>query len=60
MRRKGVGDLVEPPEPGKQRGAYLQVYPPNQTVALATAVNLNACTSQVFPLVAGARFPANS
>jgi hypothetical protein len=40
--------------------AYLQVYPPNQTVALATAANLNACTSQISPLVAGASFPANS
>jgi hypothetical protein len=39
--------------------AYLQVYPPNQTVAIATAVDLSACTSQVSPLVAGASFPAN-
>jgi hypothetical protein len=37
--------------------AYLQVYPPNQTTALTAPVNVNACTSHVFPLQAGASFP---
>jgi hypothetical protein len=37
--------------------AFLQVYPPNQTTALTIPANLDACTSQVFPLEAGASFP---
>jgi hypothetical protein len=37
--------------------AFLQVYPPNQTTALTIPTNLDACTSQVFPLEAGASFP---